>query len=78
MKGGQLKNMKIELSQEELNLLIEAVTDSKNDIFGKLEMEWYDDFPVIDYISDLTKYLENLYSLKNKLCNYSILNQEEN
>lgn len=78
MKGGQSKNMKIELSKEELNLLIESVTDSKNDILGKLEMEWYDDFPFIDDISDLTKYLENLYSIKNKLYNYSILNQEEN
>ena len=70
--------MKIELSQDELNLLIESVTDSKNDILGKLEMEWYDEFPIIDDISDLTKYLENLYSIKNKLCNYSILNQGEN
>lgn len=78
MKGGQLKNMKIEISQEELNLLIESVTDSKNDILGKLEMEWYDEFPIIDDISDLTKYLENLYSIKNKLCNYSTLNQGEN
>ena len=78
MKGGQLKNMKIELSQEELNLLIESVTDSKNDILRDLENDWYDEFPIIDDISDLTKNLENLYLIKNKLCNYSILNQGEN
>lgn len=77
MKGGQLKNMKIELNQEELNLLIESVTDSKNDIIEKLEEEWDDEYPFMDDISDLTKYLENLYIIKNKLCNYSIENQEE-
>lgn len=78
MKGGQLKNMEIELNQEEINTLIESLTDSKNDIVVKLEMEWDYEFPNIDLISDLTKYLIKLYLIKNKLCNYSILNQGDN
>ena len=78
MKGGQLKNMKIELNQEELNLLIECVSDSKNGILEILEQKWDDEFPFMDDISHLKKYLENLYFIKNKLCNYSILNQGEN
>lgn len=69
--------MKIELNQEELNLLIESVTDSKNDIINMLEKEWDYEYPLIDDITNLTNYLENLYIIKNKLCNYSIENQEE-
>ncbi len=78
MKGGQLKNMKIELNQEELNLLIESITNSKNDILDMLEKEWDYEYPLIDDITNLTNYLENLYIIKNKLCNYSIENQEAN
>ena len=70
--------MKIELSQEELSLLIECVTDSKNGILEILEQKWDDEYPIITDVSDLTKYLENIYILKSKLCNYSILNLEEN
>lgn len=70
--------MKIELNKEELNLLIECVTDAKNDILEMLEQRWDDEYPIITDVSDLTKYLENIYLLKTKLCNYSILNLEEN
>lgn len=77
MKGGQLKNMKIELNKEELSLLIESVTDSKNGILEMLEKNWDYEYPLMDDIANLTKYLEDLYSIKTKLCNYSLLNQEE-
>ena len=69
--------MKIELNQEELSLLIECVTDSKNGILEMLEKNWDYEYPLMGDITDLTNYLENLYIVKNKLCNYSIENREE-
>ena len=70
--------MNIELSQEELNLLIECITESKNKELELLDSYWDEEFILIGDITDITNYLDSLYDLKFKLCNYSIEYQEEN
>lgn len=62
--------MNIILNQEELNLLIELITDRKNELLEDLELN-------INDVLDLD-YLSEIFNLKSKLCNYSVLNQEEN
>lgn len=74
MKGGQLKNMKIELNQEELNYLIEIVTERKNDMLTFL----IDNDDITLDLDSYTQDLSSLYDLKTKLCNYSIMFMEEN
>ena len=70
--------MKIELSQDELNLLIECVTESKNKELELLDSYWDEEFIFIGDITDLTNYIDSLYNIKFKLCKYSIEYQEEN
>ena len=70
--------MNIELNQDELNLLIECVTESKNNLLEELNSYFDESFTLLGDITDLTDYLDSLYSLKFKLCNYSIEFQEEN
>lgn len=70
--------MNIELSQDELNLLIECVTESKNRELDLLDSYWDEEFILIGDITNITNYLDSLYNLKFKLCNYSIESQEEN
>lgn len=62
--------MNIILNQEELNLLIELITDRKNELLEDLELN-INDLLDLDYLSEI-------FNLKSKLCNYSVLNQEEN
>lgn len=67
--------MNIELNVDELNLIIESLSDTKSRIF---------DF--IDFDSDLVDpirvyyeaYYDSICTLKTKLCNYSLAFQEEN
>lgn len=78
MKGGQLKNMKIELNQEDLNLLITCVTESKNNILELLKLINEDELTYFGDVDELSYRLYSLSDLKTKLCNYSIELLEEN
>lgn len=75
MKVGQLKNMNIELNQDELNILIESLSEQKNEILCHL---FNDQILKIDDLDHLKDTLDSIYTLKTKLFNYSILYQEEN
>lgn len=70
--------MNIELNQDELNLVIECITESKNNLLELFQFYWDESFTLRGNITDLTDYLDSLYGLKFKLCNYSIEFQEEN
>lgn len=70
--------MNVELNRDELNLLIECITESKNNLLEVLDSYWDESFTLIGDITDTTDYLDSLYSLKFKLCNYSVELQEEN
>lgn len=78
MKGGQLKNMNIELNQEELNLLIECVIETKNNTLELLKLINEDRIEFLGQIDELSNRLYSLYDLKTKLFNFSIQLQEEN
>ncbi len=75
MKGGHKNNMNIELNQDELNLLIESLSDQKNEMLFHLFIDQILKIEDLDYLKDT---LDSIYTLKTKLCNYSILYQEEN
>lgn len=71
--------MNIELNQDELNLVIECITESKNNLLELLESYWDVSFTLrSDFTDFLTDYLYSLYVLKFKLCNYSTEFKEEN
>ena len=70
--------MNIELNQNELNLLIECITQSKNIVLENLDCYCEEPYTLSEDIKDQTDYLESLYNLKFKLCNYSFELQEEN
>lgn len=70
--------MNIELNQEELNLLIECITESKNKLLETLDSYFDESFTLFGDVTDIADYLESLYGLKFKLCNYSVEFQEEN
>ena len=70
--------MNIELNQNELNLLIECITQSKNIVLENLDCYCEEPYTLSGDIKDQTDYFESLYNLKFKLCNYSFELQEEN
>lgn len=70
--------MNIELNQDELNLLIECITKSKNITLENLDCYCNETYTLTGDLKDQLNYLDSLYNLKFKLCNYSIALQEEN
>lgn len=74
MKGGHKKNMNIDLNQNELNILIESISAQKNEILRHLFYEQILNSDELDYLKES---LDSIYTLKTKLCNYSIAFKEE-
>lgn len=67
--------MNIELNPEELNILIESLSEQKNKILCNLFNVQTLNIDDLDYLKVT---LDSIYTLKTKLCNYSIQFQEEN
>lgn len=67
--------MNIELNQDELNILIESLSEQKNEILCHIFNDQILNIDDLDYLKDS---LDSIYTLKTKLCNYSIAYQEEN
>ena len=67
--------MNVELNLDELNILIESLSEQKNEILCHL---FNDQILNVDELDNLKDTLDSIYTLKTKRCNYSILYREEN